>query len=68
MRTVDVIVEVLVSWSLHQRDAPIGARERLAASLPTAMDRVAGLRYHPIPIPNTRPDFIDALAAIVREL
>jgi protoporphyrin/coproporphyrin ferrochelatase len=28
----------------------------------------AGLRYHRIPMPNTRPDFIDALAAIVREL
>jgi ferrochelatase len=25
-----------------------------------------GLRYHRIPMPNTRPDFIEALAAIVR--
>ncbi len=41
MRTVDVIVETLVSWSLHQRDAPIAARERLAASVPAAIDRGA---------------------------
>ncbi len=41
MRTVDVIVETLVSWSLHQRDAPIAARERLAASVPAAAERGA---------------------------
>jgi ferrochelatase len=28
----------------------------------------AGLRYHRIPMPNTRPDFVGALAMIVREL
>jgi ferrochelatase len=33
-----------------------------------AQAREAGLRYHRIPMPNTRPDFIDALAAIVRAL
>jgi ferrochelatase len=31
-----------------------------------AQARAAGLRYHRIPMPNTRRDFIDALAAIVR--
>ncbi|TME32356.1 MAG: hypothetical protein E6I66_05585 [Chloroflexi bacterium] len=41
MHTVDVITEALVSWSLHQRDAPISARERLAASLPRAVERGA---------------------------
>jgi ferrochelatase len=30
--------------------------------------RAVGLRYHRIPMPNTRSDFIDALAAVVREL
>jgi glutamyl-tRNA reductase len=35
------IVETLVSWSLHQRDAPIAARERLAASAPAASERGA---------------------------
>jgi protoporphyrin/coproporphyrin ferrochelatase len=33
-----------------------------------AQAREAGLRYHRIPMPNTRPDFIGALAAIVRAL
>ena len=33
-----------------------------------AQARAAGLRYHRIPMPNTRPDFIDALAVIVRAL
>ena len=41
MHTVDVITEALVSWSLHQRDAPNSARERLAASLPRAVERGA---------------------------
>jgi len=41
VHTVDVITEALVSWSLHQRDAPISARERLAASLPRAVERGA---------------------------
>jgi glutamyl-tRNA reductase len=41
MRTVDVIAETFVSWSLHQRDAPIAARERLAASVPRAIERGA---------------------------
>jgi glutamyl-tRNA reductase len=30
-----------VSWSLHQRDAPIAARERLAATVPQAVERGA---------------------------
>jgi glutamyl-tRNA reductase len=38
---VPYIVDALVSWSLHQRDAPIAARERLAASAPAAVDRGA---------------------------
>src|SRR5438093_1351739 len=33
-----------------------------------AQAREAGLRYHRIAMPNTRPDFIRALAAIVRAL
>jgi len=33
-----------------------------------AQAREAGLRYHRIAMPNTRPDFIQALAAIVRAL
>jgi ferrochelatase len=33
-----------------------------------AQARDAGLRYHRIPMPNTRPDFIGALATIVRGL
>src|SRR5438128_1684098 len=33
-----------------------------------AQAREAGLRYHRIAMPNTRPDFICALAAIVRAL
>jgi ferrochelatase len=33
-----------------------------------AQARDAGLRYHRIPMPNTRPDFIGALAAIARGL
>jgi ferrochelatase len=33
-----------------------------------AQAREAGLRYHRIPMSNTRPDFIGALAAIVRAL
>jgi len=33
-----------------------------------AQAREAGLRYHRIPMPNTRPDFIEALASIVRAL
>ena len=33
-----------------------------------AQAREAGLRYHRIAMPNTRPDFIGALAAIVRAL
>ncbi|MGH2472882.1 MAG: ferrochelatase [Candidatus Limnocylindria bacterium] len=33
-----------------------------------AQARAAGLRYHRIPMPNTRSDFIDALAEIVRAL
>ena len=33
-----------------------------------AQAREAGLRYHRIPMPNTRPDFIEALATIVRAL
>ena len=33
-----------------------------------AQARDAGLRYHRIPMPNTRPDFIEALATIVRAL
>jgi ferrochelatase len=33
-----------------------------------AQARDAGLRYHRMPMPNTRPDFIGALAAIVRAL
>lgn len=41
MPTVDIISEALVSWSLHQRDAPIAARERFAASAPAAMERGA---------------------------
>ena len=41
MHTVDVISEALVSWSLHQRDAPISARERLAAYAPRAVKRGA---------------------------
>src|SRR5438477_12543055 len=41
MHTVDVISEALVSWSLHQRDAPISARERLAAYVPRAVKRGA---------------------------
>ncbi len=36
-----LIIEALVSWSLHQRDAPIAARERLAASVPAAIERGA---------------------------
>jgi glutamyl-tRNA reductase len=39
--TVDVITEALVSWSLHQRDAPIAARERLAGIVPRAVERGA---------------------------
>src|SRR5690349_21023329 len=35
------MAEALVSWSLHQRDAPIAARERLAASVPRAVERGA---------------------------
>ena len=41
MRRVGVIAEAVVSWSLHQRDAPIAARERLAASVPRAVERGA---------------------------
>src|SRR5438128_9354873 len=41
MRTVDAITEQFVSWSLHQRDAPIAARERLAATVPRAVERGA---------------------------
>src|SRR5437879_7199188 len=41
MRTVDAITEQFVSWSLHQRDAPIAARDRLAASVPLAVERGA---------------------------
>src|SRR5438552_10672911 len=41
MHTVDVISEALVSWSLHQRAAPISARERLAAYAPRAVKRGA---------------------------
>jgi ferrochelatase len=33
-----------------------------------AQARAAGLNYHRIPMPNTRSDFIDALAEIVRAL
>jgi protoheme ferro-lyase len=33
-----------------------------------AQARAAGLRYHRIPMPNMRSDFIDALATIVRAL
>jgi len=33
-----------------------------------AQAREAGLRYHRIAMPNTRPDFIGALAAVVRAL
>src|SRR4029077_7920967 len=33
-----------------------------------AQARDAGLRYHRTPMPNTRPDFIEALATIVRAL
>ena len=33
-----------------------------------AQAREVGLRYHRIPMPNARPDFVDALAAIVRAL
>jgi protoporphyrin/coproporphyrin ferrochelatase len=33
-----------------------------------AQASAAGLRYHRIAMPNTRPDFIDALATIVREV
>jgi glutamyl-tRNA reductase len=36
-----LITEALVSWSLHQRDAPIAARERFAACLPQAVERGA---------------------------
>ena len=35
------ITEALVSWSLHQRDAPIAARECFAACLPQAVERGA---------------------------
>ena len=41
MHTVVVIADALVAWSLHQRDAPIAARERLAASVPRAVERGA---------------------------
>jgi len=41
MRTVDAITERFVSWSLHQRDAPIAARERLASTVPRAIERGA---------------------------
>jgi glutamyl-tRNA reductase len=41
MHTVDVITEALFSWSLRQRDAPIATRERLAASVPRAVERGA---------------------------
>lgn len=33
-----------------------------------AQAHAAGLRYHRVPMPNTRAEFIDALAAIVRAL
>ncbi|HEV8228796.1 MAG TPA: hypothetical protein VGQ86_02470 [Candidatus Limnocylindria bacterium] len=39
--TVIVIADALVSWSLHQRNAPIAARERVAASVPQAVERGA---------------------------
>ncbi len=42
MRTYGhLITEILVSWSLHQRDAPIAARERLAACAPAIAERGA---------------------------
>src|SRR5438874_8664062 len=41
MGTVDAITERFVSWSLHQRDAPIAARERLASTVPRAIERGA---------------------------
>ena len=41
MHTVEVITEAIVSWSLHQRDAPIAARERFAASVPQAVEQGA---------------------------
>src|SRR5882672_3815829 len=41
MHTVDAISERFASWSLHQRDAPIAARERFAESAPQAVERGA---------------------------
>ena len=35
------IGDLLVSWSLHQREAPIDARERFAACVPDAIERGA---------------------------
>lgn len=62
MHTVGFIVEALVSWSLHQRDAPIAARERLAASVPATLERgaLALVTCHRIEVFASLPHDVEA--------